>query len=159
MSQAITNDVKNHVALTISGNKHYITQAQAEAMLNMGKDERVTIGTTLIRMSTVAEILPLADYYDSHPEERPAQTPQNPPEEPMTPWTKERYLRAKRSMLRGIEKYIAGAEEPSKWSLDHRDKLIKQIAEIERAPDKGEYPDPIRDSSKTLPVQPYGGKA
>jgi len=118
MTNEITKDVLTHVAITFSKTKHYLTTLQNEKLKTLGDKERLILGNSFLRISSISEILPLSDYYKSHPKERPQYD--NIKKFPDLPksvtWSesksKEKQIKMMEQMIIGITKFIDRKASP-----------------------------------------------
>ena len=125
----LTTNLKNYILITFTRSKYYITPKQAEDISKMGSNEKIILDGATINTSSIAEILSLEDYYNSHPEERPkSETPEfKPPED--IPYSAKRHLNALKSIRRGFVKHFDGREMSigQKEMLKRMDNRIKNF--------------------------------
>lgn len=130
MTTQVSNEVKNFVLITYAKTKYFITEKQYTTILSIGQGKIIKSGEFTINTSTIAEILPVEDYYQNNPKERPQHTNysfERPKYTPETKMTKVRYLRALNGMLKGVKKYIRQSGNPSEWSLKKEEELTRRI--------------------------------
>lgn len=71
MTNEISKDLKTHVIITFNRNIHFITLNQKNKIEMLTDKERISLGESFIRVSSISEMLPIEDYYKTHPKERP----------------------------------------------------------------------------------------
>ena len=71
---SVSTEVLTHVIVTFSKSHHFITALQEEKLRTIGLQDSFTVNGATIKASNIAEILPIATFYDMHPEKRPAGT-------------------------------------------------------------------------------------
>ena len=87
MTNEISKDLVTHIIITFNRNIHFITINQKEKIELLTDKERISLGDSFIRVSSISEMLPIRDYYKTHPKERPQYDNIKPFEklEPITP--------------------------------------------------------------------------
>lgn len=104
-------DVVTHVVLTISKIKHFITQSQFDAIIELsgsGDTKGVQIGESFLSFSNITDIVPINDYYEQFPAEKPQDTTPTKFIERAVTFTdifREADIEGKIAMLRGVKKY------------------------------------------------------
>ena len=100
-----------HVVVTFSKTRHFITARENMALKNQPNGVLVQLGESTINTSSIAEILSLEDFYRSHPDERPAEPPQEfkVPREEYVPLDRqaERSKGRMGSLVRGLREYCS----------------------------------------------------
>jgi len=138
MTSEISN--KTYFLISIKGNKYRITEEQKEAIEKADLDHLIQLEEGSLKMHQVAEIISIEGYYHNHPKERPSpeigrkiyteeefKQAKEDTENRMKPLTRNRYINASESMLRGLQKYIRESDNPSEWSLKAEKKLKIRI--------------------------------
>jgi hypothetical protein len=70
----IAEPERTHAVITMQGNKHLITLQQFETLQILSLDDmlRIDVRGTSIKISTIAEVLPLEEFYKQYPDQKPA---------------------------------------------------------------------------------------
>ncbi|MCK5061737.1 hypothetical protein KAR28_04250 [Candidatus Parcubacteria bacterium] len=71
MTYQISKNLNTHVILTYAGSKYYITAKQEIALRKLSDNDKFYNNDRMVRVNTIKEIMPIAEYYNSHPKERP----------------------------------------------------------------------------------------
>lgn len=72
---SLQTEVKNHVIIFIDKSKQYITEVQANAIMERSSNiqfKNIQIDESLINFSSISKILTLEDFYQQYPEEKPS---------------------------------------------------------------------------------------
>jgi hypothetical protein len=166
MTQEISKNVKTHVILTFQKNKHFISQAVNEQLQKLSNNDMIKLDDgRMLRLSTVAEILPIEEYYKNHPDERPQYNNYTNPKlekvEPMTSWSKRKQIRIYESCLKGIRKYMDSCKrenkEPSEWSKEHKKRLIKLLEATKEALEDATFKPITSIKDLGMPIPPMFG--
>ena len=67
----LSTEVKKYVVLTFAGGKYFITQQEFDKILATPNNSSVIIQKTPVKISNIAEIPPIEEYFNQHPNERP----------------------------------------------------------------------------------------
>lgn len=73
-SLAMQEPEKTHVVVTATGSNHFISKVQYETFLNMSLDDMLRIDAkgTMVKVASIMEILTVEQYYEQHPDQKPA---------------------------------------------------------------------------------------
>ena len=128
--------MKTHIIVTYTGSKIEITAEQELKLRHLGKDDKVYIDSHLVKGSNIAEVLPIETYYQNHPKERPMPEYKALKAPEIKPLTRERYINACRSTLRGIRQYIDNSPKPTPTALEIAKKIVKNIEDAKNGTGK-----------------------
>lgn len=106
----LSTEVKTHVLITFSGSKHMITDEQEKTLRKASDQDRIYIGSTMIRVSTIKQVMPIEEYYQQFPEERPQYSNYSYKPTPEMPYSAKRHYNAIVSMRSGFLKHFNGRE-------------------------------------------------
>ena len=132
-----------HLVLTFSGSKIPVNEEQHDRLRNLGLKDNISIDGHFIKGSSISEIIPIEDYYMDHPKERPApgfkmielsqeekDRMYKERQEALEPLTRERYIHACRSTLKGLRKYIDESAKPTPTAIALAKKLVDKIKDV-----------------------------
>ena len=119
--------MNTHVITLWKGGAVFLTEEQNEKMRDFGKDDKAIINGRQVYGANIADIVPIDKYYEENPKELPTPVYKELKAEEMKPLTRNRYINASESMLRGLQKYIRESDNPSEWSLKAEKKLKIRI--------------------------------
>jgi len=119
--------MKTHVIKLWKGGTVFLDKEQHAKMRDVGKEDKVIINGRDVYGSNIADIVPIDTYYKENPKELPTPVYKELKAEEMKPLTRNRYINASESMLRGLQKYIRESDNPSEWSLKAEKKLKIRI--------------------------------
>ena len=99
---------KTHVIITFSKTKHFITSAQNETLKHLRDGDSIDLDGSRIRASTISVIMPIQEYYQNFPDQRPAEPAKELIIHDDAPIEKkaERSERSLRGLIAGMTMYV-----------------------------------------------------
>lgn len=146
----LTTEVKTHVLITYSKSTYFLTKNQEAKLKYIGLNDTIEIDGNKIKGANIAEIIKIEEYYKQHPQKREEHTNYTFEEfksyqtTKIEPVTKEKRIRALRSMIKGFKEYFSNKEIPkhSQAILSRMEKSLQETIDGV----KDYYDSPLKDN-------------
>lgn len=71
MTSQLSKEIKTHIVITINKNKYFITSQQEIFLRTAEMRDSIYTDKGMFKVHQITEILPIEEYYNNNPEERP----------------------------------------------------------------------------------------